>query len=101
MFPAMGLTAFFGLLISLKARCEFLPFIFTVVLFLAGYLGLVSSLYPHAVPPTITFREAAAQKETLQLALWGVIIVLPVVLGYTLYSYSVFRGKVEAGGYHY
>ena len=101
MFPAMGLTAFFGLLISLKARCEILPFIFTVILFLAGYLGLVTSLYPHAVPPTITFREAAAQKETLQFALWGVIIVLPVVLGYTLYSYSVFRGKVQEGEYHY
>jgi cytochrome d ubiquinol oxidase subunit II len=97
----MGLAAFFGLLISLKARCEFLPFVFTVVLFLAGYLGLVTSLYPHAVPPTITFREAAAQKETLQLALWGVIIVLPVVLAYTLYSYSVFRGKVGEEQYYH
>ena len=101
MFPTMGLAAFFGLLISLKARCEILPFIFTVILFLAGYLGLVASLYPHAVPPTITFREAAAQKETLQFTLWGVIIVLPVVLGYTLYSYSVFRGKVGEEQYYH
>ena len=101
MFPAMGLIAFFGLLRSLKARYEILPFVFTVILFLAGYLGLVTSLYPYAVPPAITFREAAAQKETLQFSLWGVIIVLPVVLGYTLYSYSVFRGKVQEGEYHY
>jgi cytochrome d ubiquinol oxidase subunit II len=101
MFPTLGLAAFFGLLISLKARCEFLPFLFTVILFFAGYLGLVTSLYPYAVPPTITFREAAAQRETLQFALWGVLIVLPVVLAYTLYSYFVFRGKVNEEQYYH
>jgi cytochrome d ubiquinol oxidase subunit II len=29
------------------------------------------------------------------------MFLLPVVLGYTVYSYWVFRGKVQAGtGYH-
>jgi cytochrome d ubiquinol oxidase subunit II len=37
----------------------------------------------------------------MMFTLWGVIIVLPFVVGYTLYSYWVFRGKVEAeAGYH-
>jgi cytochrome bd-type quinol oxidase subunit 2 len=30
-----------------------------------------------------------------------VIIVLPVVLAYVIYSYSVFRGKVGKREYHY
>jgi cytochrome bd ubiquinol oxidase subunit II len=32
----------------------------------------------------------------------GVAVVLPMVLGYTVYSYWVFRGKVtaEGAGYH-
>jgi cytochrome d ubiquinol oxidase subunit II len=73
----------------------------TVLLFLAGYLGLAASLYPYAVPPTITFAEGAAQAETLKLALWGVTIVLPVVLAYTIYSYAVFRGKVGKTQYYH
>jgi cytochrome d ubiquinol oxidase subunit II len=85
---------------SLKRRHELLPFACTVVLFLAGYLGLIASLYPFAIPPTITFREAAAQRATLRLTFWAVIIVLPVVLAYTIYCYSIFRGKVGKEGYH-
>ena len=100
-FPTLGLIAFFGLVKGLRARREILPFVCTVLLFLAGYLGLAASLYPHAVPPTLTFAEGAAQPETLKLALWGVTIVLPVVLAYTLYSYAVFRGKVGKNQYYH
>lgn len=99
-FPLMGLSAFYGLMKNLKNRHEFLPFVCTVILFLAGYLGLISSLYPFAIPPTVTFRESSAQKETLRLGFWAVIIVLPVVLAYTVYCYSIFRGKVGKEGYH-
>jgi cytochrome d ubiquinol oxidase subunit II len=94
-FPLMGLIAFFVLIESVKKRREILPFICSVVLFLAGYLGLAASLYPYAIPPSITFEEARSQEETLRFTLWGAAIVLPVVLGYTAYSYSVFRGKVR------
>jgi cytochrome d ubiquinol oxidase subunit II len=93
-FPMLGLMAFYGLIKSLKARREILPFVYSVIFFFAGYLGLIASIYPVAVPPSITFREAAAQQETLRFTLWGVIIVLPLALAYTVYSYSVFRGKV-------
>ncbi len=99
-FPLMGLSAFYGLMKSLKNRREFLPFLFTVILFLAGYLGLIFSLYPFAIPPAVTFREASAQKETLRIGFWAVIIVLPVVLAYTIYCYSIFRGKVGRQGYY-
>jgi len=100
-FPVMGLIAFFVLVKSLKKQREILPFACSVVLFLAGYLGLAASLYPYAIPPSITFQDAGAQHETLRFTLWGAIIVLPVVLGYTAYSYSVFRGKVgKEEGYY-
>jgi cytochrome bd ubiquinol oxidase subunit II len=100
-FPLLGLLAFYGLIKSLKARREVLPFVFSVIFFFAGYLGLIASLYPYAVPPSITFQEAAAQQETLRFTLWGVIIVLPLVIGYTVYSYVVFRGKVRKEGYYH
>ena len=100
-FPVTGLMAFYGLIRSVKAGREILPFIFSVVFYLAGYLGLIASLYPYAIPPNITFQEAAAQRETMVFTLWGTLIVLPVVWGYIIYSYSVFRGKVGGETYYH
>lgn len=93
-FPALGLACFWALLGSLKARKEVAPLCWAVGIFLSGYLGLATSFYPYAIPPTVTFREAASQKETLSFLLWGALIVLPVVIGYLIYSYTVFKGKV-------
>lgn len=98
-FPSFGLVCFLALLRSLKARRELAPLLWSVGLFLSGYLGLVTSFYPYAIPPSVTFREAAAQKETLSFLLWGALIVLPVVVAYLVYSYKVFRGKVEGEAY--
>jgi cytochrome d ubiquinol oxidase subunit II len=100
-FPLLGVFSFFSLLKSLKQRREQLPFLYSVLLFFSAYVGLQAAVYPNAVLPDITIFEAAAQSETLLFTLWGVLVVLPVVLGYTIYSYWVFRGKVtEGAGYH-
>jgi cytochrome d ubiquinol oxidase subunit II len=101
MFPALGLLAFAGIIKSLIARREVMPFLFSVVFFFAGYLGLFASIYPYAVPPDITFYDAAAQRETLAFTLWGAAIMLPAVMGYTIYNYAVFRGKVGKEGYYH
>ncbi|MGZ3537780.1 MAG: cytochrome d ubiquinol oxidase subunit II [Thermodesulfobacteriota bacterium] len=99
-FPLIGLLAFYGTIRSLKSRRVLLPFFFSATFFLAGYLGLIASIYPYIVPPGITFQQAAAQRETLRFTLWGVVIVLPLVLGYTVYSYLIFRGKVGTDRYY-
>lgn len=99
-FPLMGLVATYLLARSLKARGEKAPLLSGVGLFLAGYFGLITSLYPYAIPPTVTFYEAAAQPETMRFTLWGALIVLPIVIAYIVYSYAVFRGKVNQEGYY-
>jgi cytochrome d ubiquinol oxidase subunit II len=99
-FPLLGLAAFYGLIKSLKARREITPFLCSAILFLAGYLGLIASIYPYAIPPSITFQQASSQYETLRFTLWGAIIVLPVVLAYIIYSYTVFRGKISEEGFY-
>ena len=100
-FPLLGIISFYMLIQSLKKRQENAPFLFSILLFLSAYLGLEAALYPYAVLPDITVFQAAAQRETLLFTLWGVVLVLPFVLGYTIYSYWVFRGKIaESDGYH-
>jgi len=101
LFPILGVIAFLFLLKALKARRELMPFLCSILLFLSGYLGLQTGIYPYAVPPSVTLYEAAAQRQTLIFTLWGVCVVLPAVLAYTVYSYWVFRGKATAeAGYH-
>jgi cytochrome d ubiquinol oxidase subunit II len=100
-FPTLGLAAFGLLIRNLKTRREVLPFFCSIAFFLAGYLGLVASLYPYAIPPSITFHQAAAQRETLKITLWGAAVVLPVVLAYIVYTYSVFRGKVGVEAFYH
>jgi cytochrome bd ubiquinol oxidase subunit II len=84
---------------SLTHGKEIMPFIFSIVIFLCSYCGIAISVYPYLIPYQITFWEAAAPNSTLLFILVGVVIMLPFLLGYTLYAYHVFRGKVS-NGYH-
>lgn len=100
-FPLLGLIGFFLLVKGLKGERERLPFFATLLIFLSAYLGLQSAIWPLAIPPDLTIHEAASQRATQVFTLWGIVLVLPVVLAYTIYSYWVFRGKVaDEEGYH-
>jgi cytochrome d ubiquinol oxidase subunit II len=48
----------------------------------------------------LTIWEAASAPESLSFILVGVVIVLPFILAYTAYSYSVFAGKVRELSYY-
>ncbi len=53
------------------------------------------------VPPTLTFWDAAAVPSSQIFMLVGTLIMLPLILGYTVFVYWTFRGKVREGeGYH-
>jgi cytochrome bd ubiquinol oxidase subunit II len=99
--PLVTTLTAYGLYRAVGHERERLPFLLTMALFLLSFLGLGISLWPHAVPPSITIWDAAAAPESQLFLLIGVAIMLPVVLAYTAFSYYVFRGKVRPGeGYH-
>ena len=78
-----------------------LPFFASIVLFLLGYLGLVISTFPYLVPPALTLWQTAAVPTSQLFMLTGTLILLPIILGYIVYVYWIFRGKVREGeGYH-
>jgi cytochrome d ubiquinol oxidase subunit II len=82
-------------------RNDVQPFVCALLLFVLSFVGLAISLYPYLVPPEITIYEAAGPPESLSFLLAGAVVLLPIILAYTAYSYWVFRGKVRAGeGYH-
>ncbi|SDL65005.1 cytochrome d ubiquinol oxidase subunit II [Pseudomonas indica] len=80
---------------------EVQPFVLTLVLIVLSYLGLAISLWPNIVPPSVSIWEASAPEKSQLFTLVGVVILLPIILSYTVYSYWVFRGKIHVGeGYH-
>jgi cytochrome d ubiquinol oxidase subunit II len=81
---------------------ELPPFLAAIALFLLGYAGLVISVFPHLVPPSITIWDAAAAPASQRFMLAGTLGLLPVILGYYAMVYWIFRGKVREGdSYHH
>jgi cytochrome d ubiquinol oxidase subunit II len=83
---------------SILSRRELAPFLSSIGLFVLGFLGLAISLYPNIIPPSVPVWDVVAPRSSVTFALIGVAIVLPMVLIYTVYAYSVFHGKASAGG---
>lgn len=93
--PIITAILFGALLYGLRSNKEYLPFLSSILIFVMGFIGLAVSLWPFAVPYDITIWSAAAANESLSLMLVGVVIMLPIILGYTGYCYYIFRGKVS------
>lgn len=80
---------------SLNGASEAAPFVGAVGLFLMSYLGIAISLFPMVVPHHYDLWQAASSPSTQVFLLIGTIVLLPIILIYTAWSYWVFRGKVR------
>ena len=72
------------------------PFGATVGVFILAFYGLAYSLFPWLVIEKITIWQAASSPEALKVILVGAAVVLPVIVGYTVFAYRVFWGKSVA-----
>jgi cytochrome d ubiquinol oxidase subunit II len=71
------------------------PFLAGMGLFLMSYLGIAASLWPMIVPGHYTLWQAASSDSTQAFLLIGTLVILPIILMYTTWSYWVFRGKMR------
>ena len=78
-----------------KDRLCWLPFAMTIAVYILCFGGLAYSFYPYIVPDTLTIVEAASAPESLMIILIGTLIVFPVLIGYTMLAYYIFRGKAR------
>ncbi|EIB6860023.1 cytochrome d ubiquinol oxidase subunit II [Moraxella osloensis] len=85
-----------------KQKKELSPFIYTLGLVFLAYTGFVISLWPYIIPPSVTIWQAAAPVNSQLFALIGALLLIPIILTYTIFSYWIFKGKVRVGdtGYH-
>ena len=98
--PLLTGILFFALGRSLRKRRRYRPFLIALGIFLLGMIGLGISMWPYVVPDSITIWQAAAPERSQLFMLVGAVVIIPIILGYTGWSYWVFRGKVGQEGYH-
>lgn len=98
--PMLVVLAGFAFARSLRTGGEMAPFLLSLGLFLLCFVGLCISVFPYIVPNAVTIWAAATDTQSQVFMLWGTAVVLPMILAYTGWSYWVFRGKVDADGYH-
>src|SRR5882762_547429 len=100
-FPAIGSIAAIVLAASILNHNDYWPFSMVALIFVSAFGTLALSFWPYLIPFVITIEEAAAPQSSLMFMFWGGVVVFPLMLLYTLLSYSVFRGKVGTTARHY
>jgi cytochrome bd ubiquinol oxidase subunit II len=102
--PLATLVALLALRALLNSRLVlgrlcWLPFVLVMMVFVLGAFGLAYSLFPFVVMDKLTIWQAASATESLAVIAVGCLITVPTILGYTVFSYRVFRGKAGALNY--
>ncbi|WMS88773.1 cytochrome d ubiquinol oxidase subunit II [Pleionea litopenaei] len=81
-------------------RACWMPFVGAAFIFTLCLTGFAYSYYPDVIPGQLSADEAASATASLQFVFYGVVIVLPVILAYTLLSYRIFKGKTTELNYY-
>ena len=80
-------------------RYCWLPFLMTICIYVLSFIGLGYSFFPYIVPEQMTIIEAASAPESLKVILFGALLIFPILIGYTIMSYYIFRGKARELSY--
>lgn len=77
-----------------------IPFVGAAALFTFCLTGFAYSYYPYVIPNQLLAEDAASATNSLMFVFYGVAIVFPVIIGYTVLSYRIFKGKTQELSYY-
>jgi len=99
-FPALGVIMPIVTAILLKARKTLSAFIASSIAVLSVIMTAGVALFPFVMPSSsdprssLTVWDSVSSHLTLMIMLFVVVVLLPMIVGYTSWAYSVMRGKV-------
>lgn len=99
-FPALGVIMPIVTAILLKARKTLTAFIASSIAVLSVIMTAGVALFPFVMPSSsdprssLTIWDSVSSHLTLMIMLFVVVVLLPMIVGYTSWAYSVMRGKV-------
>ena len=79
----------------IKANYGWMIFVGLVVICLMAAIGLAFSIFPYIVLGKLTIWEAASATESLEFVPVGVLLTLPMIIGYTIFVYRIFWGRTH------
>src|SRR3546814_19218373 len=95
-FGAAALTLWW----SIGRGRDWMPFLFTLVIFALTMVGLAISMRPDVIPGRVSIWEAAAPESRPLFMLVGPVVLIPLHLGYTPCAFWVLSGKAREAGYY-
>ena len=99
-FPALGVIMPLVTAILLKARKTLTAFIASSIAVLSVIMTAGVALFPFVMPSSsdprssLTVWDSVSSHLTLMIMLIVVVVLLPMIVGYTSWAYNVMRGKV-------
>lgn len=95
--------------LALTLKRDGLSFAATSLTILFSTVTIFASLFPNVLPSTLgeqfnlTIANSASQPYNLYVLTWVGVIFLPLVIGYQVWNYYVFRQRVkeDAGGFEH
>jgi cytochrome bd ubiquinol oxidase subunit II len=96
--PLLTALLLYGIWRALHRAHDALPFLLSIVFFLLALLGLGISIWPYAVPYSVTLWQAASSTSTLIFLGIGTAVIVPIIVLYLAYAHWVFRGKATGYG---
>jgi len=94
--PVLACAAGITVWRSLWGSRDWLPFVAAVVMVLCALIGCGASVWPAAIPGVMTIWEASSAPRTQAIVAPALVVIIPIILAYVVFSYWVFRGKVSA-----
>jgi cytochrome bd ubiquinol oxidase subunit II len=88
-----------GIYLTIYFSRERIPFVLNILMTVVSALYIVSGFWPYIIPPDLTIFDAGSPAYGNTILLVSSFIVIPVILSYLIYSYSVFKGKVNGKDY--
>ncbi|AWT48364.1 cytochrome d ubiquinol oxidase subunit II [Psychrobacter sp. YP14] len=99
-FPALGIIMPLLTAVLLKARKTLTAFVTSSLAIVGVIMTAGVSLFPFIMPSSttpnasLTIWDSVSSHLTLMVMLYVVVLLLPIVVFYTSWAYSVMRGKV-------
>jgi cytochrome d ubiquinol oxidase subunit II len=94
-------AALAGVVLLARDRREGRAFALTSLATVMAVVIIFGSIFPHVLPITgtesLTIDNASSSRNTLIVMTWVAVIMTPVVLAYTAWTYWVFRARLGLG----
>jgi cytochrome bd ubiquinol oxidase subunit II len=95
LMPTLTFFIWLWLMLALHKGKEHAPFWASILIFCCCFTGFAIGVWPDIVPHHMSIWAAASPPGSLIFMLVGAVIMIPVLLIYTGYSYRIFGGKVR------